>query len=132
MPKLGIMAVALLVMTASGCTPASSCPRTVEEAKLVDWDDEIVAGGYVIRYIPAPNGPERGYDINVSRPVSERASMDTYFLRTPIELAGIEDGMPVLLIGARTDRDKIVVQGAECPVLTPTTDEDVTRPFGDD
>jgi hypothetical protein len=34
--------------------------------------------------------------------------------------------MPVLLIGARTDQNMVVVPGPECPALAPTTEEDVT------
>ena len=120
---LGV-AVALLAMS-TACTPASACPRTVDEARQVTWDEEIVGGGHVIRFVPSPRGSSRGYDVNVTRPVSGRAQMDTYFLRTSEELDGIEDGMPVLLIGARTDRRPVVVAGA-CPPLTPTTEEDVT------
>jgi hypothetical protein len=123
--------IAALVTVSSACTPASACPRTVDEARQVGWDDEIVGGGYVTRFVPAANGPDSGYDINVTRPFSERARMDTFYLRTPIEIPGIEAGMPVLLIGARTDRNMVVVQGPECPALTPATEEDVTWRAGD-
>jgi hypothetical protein len=115
----------LVVIASSACTPASACPRTVDEARQVTWDEEIVGGGHVIRFVPSPLGSSRGYDVNLTRPVSGSAQMDTYFLRTPVELDGIEAGMPVLLIGARTDRRPVVVAGA-CPALTPTTEEDVT------
>jgi hypothetical protein len=129
---VALAGIAALVTVSSACTPASACPRTVDEARQIVWDDEIVVGGgYVIRFVPAAIGPDRGYDINVTRPVSERARMDTFYLRTPIEIPGIEAGMPVLLIGARTDRNTVVVQGPECPALTPTTEEDVTRRAGD-
>jgi hypothetical protein len=123
---VALAGIVVLVTVPSACTPASACPRTVDEARKVVWDDEIVGGGYVIRFVPAADGPDRGYDINVTRPVSERARMDTFYLRTPIEIPGIEAGMPVLLIGARTDRNMVVVQGPECPALMPTTEEDVT------
>jgi hypothetical protein len=126
-----LVGLAMIALSTAACTPASACPRTVDEARQITWDDGVVGGGYVIRYVPAANGLDRGYDINVSRPVSERARMDTFYLRTPMEIPGIEAGMPVLLIGARTDRNHIVVQGAECPALTPTTEEDVTWRFGD-
>ena len=120
---LGIAAA--LLATSTACTPASVCPRTVDEARQVTWDEEIVGGGFVIRFVPSPRATSRGYDVNLTRPVSGRAQMDTYLLRTTVELDGIEAGMPVLLIGARTDRRPVVVVGA-CPALTPTTEEDVT------
>ena len=119
-----------LFATSTACTPASACPRTVDEARHVTWAEEIVGGGYVIRFVPSPRGSARGHDVNLTRPVSGPAQMDTYFLRTTVELAGIEAGMPVLLIGARTDRRPVVVAGA-CPALTPTTEEDVTWRLGD-
>ena len=80
----------------------------------------------MIRFVPAPVGSARGYDINVTRPVSEGAQMNTYFLRTATEIPGISDGMPVLLMGDRTDRHFVLVAGA-CPALTPTTDDDVAE-----
>jgi hypothetical protein len=131
MRKLVALAGTAALVGVSACTPASACPRTVDDAMQVAFDEDVVAGGYVIRYVPAPNGLDRGYDINVTRPVSERARMETYVLRTPIEIPGIEAGMPVLLIGARTDRHLVVVPGPECPALTPTTEQDVAQQFGD-
>jgi len=115
----------MLVTASTACTPASACPRTIDEARQVTFDDQIVGGGYVIRFVPGGPPSTRGYEVNVTRPVSERAQLDTYLLQTPTEIAGIGNGTPVLFIGERTDRAHRVVAGG-CPPLTPTTDEDVT------
>lgn len=89
------------------------------------YDDEVVAGGYAIRYIPSPDDPAfRGYDVNVSVPISERSQLNTYFLKVDAPIPAIEDGMPVLLMGERTDRNFVLVPGA-CPGLTPVTEEEV-------
>jgi len=89
------------------------------------YDDEIVAGGYAIRYIPSPDDAAfRGYDVNVTVPISERAQGNTYFLGVDAPIPGIVDGMPVLLMGERTDRNFRLVPGA-CPGLTPVTEEEV-------
>ena len=122
---VAVASAVVVVIASSACTPASACPRTVDEARQVTWDDEIVGGGYVIRFVPGTQATNRGYEINLTRPVSERAQMDTYVLQTPVEIEGMADATPVLLIGARTDRAHRVVAGA-CPPLTSTTDEDVT------
>ena len=115
----------VLSLAATACDLGTGCPMTVDEATEMSFGDAIAGGGYVIRFIPSPDPSFRGYDVNVTRPVSERALMDTYFLRTSTELAGISDGDPVLLIGARTDRAHVVVAGM-CPPLTVTSEEDVS------
>lgn len=98
----------------------------MDEASQVTWDDEIVGGGYVIRFVPGDRATNRGYEVNLTRAVSERARLDTYLLQTAVEIDGIANGTPVLLVGARTDRATRVVAGA-CSPLTPTTEEDVTK-----
>jgi hypothetical protein len=109
------------------------CPRTVEEAMAVEWDDQIVGGGYAIRFVPSPDDPAfRGYDINLTRPVSDRADLDTYFLPIAAPIPGIQDGMPVLFIGERVDPfGPTSLRAGACPALTPTTEADVTNRFGD-
>lgn len=115
----------LLALASAACAPVATCPTTASEAATLEYDDEVVAGGYVIRYIPSEDDPQyRGYDVNVTRPVSERAQLDTYLLRVEAPLPGIANGQPVLLMGERTDRGFVLVPGA-CPALTPTTDADV-------
>jgi hypothetical protein len=101
------------------------CPQTLAEAEELTFDDELVAGGYAIRYVPSPNDAAfRGYDVNVTVPISEGAQLNTYFLSVEAPIPGIVDGMPVLLIGDRTDRNFVLVPGA-CPALTPSTVEEV-------
>lgn len=115
-----------VALSATACEPVATCPRTVTEAAAIEYDNEVVAGGYVIRYIPSDDDPQyRGYDVNVTRPASERAQLNTYLLRVDAPLPGIANGQPVLLMGERTDRSFVLVPGA-CPALTPTTDADVT------
>lgn len=128
MPQPGRPAAALglaFLVWISGCDLASRCPRTVDEAAETDWGDAIVGGGYAIRFVPSPQLGSRGYDVNLTRPVSDRAMLDTYFLRVEDEIPGIAAGDPVVLIGARTDRAHTVVGGV-CPALTVTTEEDVS------
>ena len=132
MPRSGRSAAALgmaFLAWLSGCElaadVASRCPLTVDEAAETEWGDAIVGGGYAIRFVPSPQLRFRGYDVNLTRPVSDRAMLDTYFLRAEGEIPGIAAGDPVVLIGARTDRAHTVVAGA-CPALTVTTDEDVS------
>jgi hypothetical protein len=115
----------VLSLTSSACELGTGCPTTVDEAAEMSFGDAIVGSGYAIRFIPSADPAFRGYDVNVTRPVSERATMVTYFLRTAAELPGVSDGDPVLLIGARTDRAHVVVAGT-CPPLTVTSDEDVS------
>jgi hypothetical protein len=123
------VSLAAAVVTSSACTTASPCLQTVDDALQGSWGDRLVGGGYVIRFVPGDRSANRGYDINVTRPVSEGAQMNTYFLRTATEISGISDGMPVLLVGDRTDRHFVLVAGA-CPALTPTTDDDVAERLG--
>ena len=132
MPRLGRHAAALgmaLVAWLPACDLAadvtSRCPLTVDEAAETDWGDAVVGGGYAIRFVPSPQLRFRGYDVNLTRPVSDRAMLDTYFLRVEDEIPGIAAGDPVLLVGARTDRAHTLVAGA-CPALTVTTEEDVS------
>jgi hypothetical protein len=114
-------------MSTAACevTDLGGCPATVDEAAEMDFDDAIVGGGYAIRFVPSPQLRFRGYDVNLTRPVSDRAMLDTYFLRVEDEIPGIAAGDPVLFIGARTDRAHTLVAGA-CPPLTVTTEEDVS------
>ncbi len=124
-----------LAVVSSGCgliDVGPSCPRTVDEALTVEFDDEIVGGGYVIRFVPSPEDPSfRGYDINLTRPVSPRAELETYFLPAESEIPGIADGMPVLFIGERVEpHGPTSLRAGTCPALTPTTEEDVTNRFG--
>lgn len=114
-----------LSVAVSACDLGTGCPKTVDEATKMSFGEAIVGGGYAIRFIPSADPSFRGYDVNVTRPVSERATMDTYFLRASTELPGISDGDPVLLVGARTDRAHVVVAGT-CPPLTLTSEEDVS------
>ncbi len=116
---------ALLAAPVAGCDPVAQCPTSVDEATAVEYDDEVVGGGYVIRYIPSIEDARfRGYEINLTRPASERAQLDTYLLRVDAPIPGIVDGQPVLLLGERTDRTFALVPGA-CPALVGTTEEDV-------
>ena len=121
------LALGVAAMSA-GCDlflPGPQCPRTVAEAQAVTYDDELVAGGYAIRYIPSPDDAAfRGYDVNVTVPISEGAQLNTYFLSVNVPIPGILDGMPVLLLGERTDRHFVLVPGV-CPALTPVTEEEV-------
>jgi hypothetical protein len=115
----------VLSLAATACDLGTGCPTTVDDAAELSFGDEIVGGGYAIRFIPSADPLFRGYEVNVTRPVSERATMVTYFLRTAAELPGVSGGDPLLLIGARTDRAHIVVAGG-CPPLTATSEEDVS------
>lgn len=128
MSRLGHVATLTLVLASgTACELADridgGCPTTVDEAAELDWGDAIVGGGAVIRFIPAPQPEFRGYDINLTRPISERARLNTYFLTVSDEIPGIAAGDAVLFIGTRTDRASRLVPGV-CPPLTVTTDED--------
>ena len=122
------VAIGALSATSAGCDllePARQCPRTVAEAEALTYDDELVAGGYAIRYIPSPDDAAfRGYDVNVTVPISEGSQLNTYFVKVDAPIPGIVNGMPVLLIGERTDRNFVLDPGA-CPALTPSTVEAV-------
>jgi hypothetical protein len=129
--RLCVASAALLGLVAvicGGCAlldPEPRCPQTVAEAEALTYDDEVVAGGYVIRFIPSPDDPTyRGYDVNVTRPISERSRFNTYLLNVEARVPGITDGMPVLLIGERTDANARLVPGL-CPGLTPVSEEEV-------
>jgi hypothetical protein len=113
--------------TTAGCdlVELPGCPQTLAEAEALTHDDELVAGGYAIRYVPSPDDAAfRGYDVNVTVPISDDAQLNTYFLSVDAPIPGILDGMPVLLLGERTDRHFVLVPGA-CPALTPVTEEEV-------
>ena len=123
------LALALgLAAMSTGCDlldPGPHCPRTIAEAQALEYDDEVVAGGYAIRFIPSPDDPAfRGYDVNLTVPISERARSDTYLLRVDAPISGIIEGMPVLLMAERQGPGSALVPGL-CPTLTPVTKEEV-------
>ena len=93
------------------CGLSLLCPQTLAEAEAMTLDDELVAGGHAIRYIPSPDDAAfRGYDMNVTVPISDGAELNTSLLSVDAPILGILDGMPALLLGERTDRHFVVVR----------------------
>ena len=112
---LGALAFSGL-LAACGWTP-TGCPRTIDEARQVVDRETFVGGGWLIRYVPSPDRPDfRGYDVNITTPVSPAGFLDTAFLRVPDEIPGVNDGDPVLLVGRREGR--VLVHPGPCPPLT--------------
>ena len=119
MPSLRLLAVACALAVLPGCAIPipNGCPQTIEAARTADLGDRtFVGGGYVIRFVPSPHGASRGYDVNITTPISPSGFIDTAFLRVSTEIPGIQNGDPVLLIGPR-ERGPIILPG-ECPPLT--------------
>jgi hypothetical protein len=114
----------VLPVAVSACELGTGCPETVDEAAEMSFGEAVVGGGYVIRFIPSPDPLVRGYDVNVTRPVSG-ATMNTYLLRVPAEIPGIAPGAAVLLIAERRDGALVPMAGL-CPALTVTSEEDVS------
>ena len=113
------------IVAFAGCETGSRCPQTIADARALTYDDEIIAGGYAIRFIPSPDDPAfRGYDVNLTIPISERARSNTYLLRVDAPIPGIVDGMPVLVMAERQGPGSALVPGL-CPALTPVTEEEV-------
>jgi hypothetical protein len=125
MPTRTLCALAL-VIGLGGCTLPTGCPQTIEAARTADLgDDMFVGGGVVIRFVPSPDPEYRGYDVNITRPISPANFLNTAFLRVVTELPGIEAGDPVLLIGPR-ERGALVLPGA-CPPLTVVGEDELEQ-----
>jgi hypothetical protein len=126
--RIALVAVAAMcaAVAIGGCEIGRDCPQTLAEAREMTYDDELVAGGYAIRFVPSPDDPEfPGYDVNVTVPISGEAQLNTYFLKVEDPIPGIIDGMPVLLLGERTDRHFVLIPGRACAGLTQVTVEEV-------
>lgn len=104
----------------SDMTPAGvPCPSSVEEAQAGNFDESMFLGaGHVIRFVPSPDREYRGYDINITRPLTPGAPfMDVGFLRIDDPLPGIAPGDPVLLVAERTERNHRLFTPGPCVPL---------------
>ncbi|HEX2766138.1 MAG TPA: hypothetical protein VHR55_05845 [Candidatus Limnocylindria bacterium] len=104
----------------SDMTPADvSCPSSFEEAQAGSFDESMFVGaGHVIRFVPSPDREYRGYDINITRPLTPGAPfMDVGFLRIDDPLPGIAPGDAVLLVAARTERNHRLFTPGPCVPL---------------
>lgn len=109
-----------LDLPSSGTTPASSpCPSSFEEAQAGNFDaSTFVGAGHVIRFVPSPDREYRGYDINITRPLTPGAPfMDVGFLRIDEPVPGITPGDPVLLVAERTERNNRLFTPNPCAPL---------------
>lgn len=103
-----------------GMTPAGvSCPRNFDEAQAGDFDDSMFVGaGHVIRFVSSGDDDYRGYDINITRPLTSGAPfMDTGFLRIDNPVPGIAPGDPVLLVAERTEKNHRLFTPGPCVPL---------------
>ena len=122
---LSVLAIAGVLAACSLPTP-TGCPQTIEAARALDPADRaFVGGGYVIRFVPSPDPEFRGYDVNITTPISPSGPLNTAFLRVANEIPGIQDGDPVLLIGPRA-RGVVVLPGA-CPALTVVSEDELDQ-----
>lgn len=104
----------------SDMTPADvSCPSSFEEAQAGSFDESTFVGaGHVIRFVPSPEREFRGYDINITRPLTRGAPfMDVGFLRIDDPVPGIAPGDPVLLVAERTERNHRLFTPGSCVPL---------------
>jgi hypothetical protein len=87
--------------------------------------DVFIGGGYLIRFVPSPDPEFRGYDVNITTPISPDGFLDTAFLRVTREVADVRDGDPVLLIGRR--ESGVVVHPGVCPPLAVVDEAELDR-----
>jgi hypothetical protein len=127
-PRIAVVAIFAIsaAVAIGGCQIGRRCPQTIAEAQAITWDDEIVAGGYAIRFIPSPDDPAyRGYDVNITLPISERAQPNTLLLRVDAPIPGIANGMPVLLLAERPPGAGTTMEPGLCPALTQVAEEEL-------
>lgn len=109
-----------LDLAPSHVTPAPApCPSSFEDAQAANFDESTFVGaGRVIRFVPSPDREYRGYDINITRPLTPGAPfMDVGFLRIDDPVPGIAPGDPVLLVAERTERNNRLFTPGPCVPL---------------
>jgi hypothetical protein len=109
-----------LDLSSSEVTPAAApCPSTFEEAQAGNFDESMFVGaGHVVRFVPSPDREYRGYDINITRPLTPGAPfMDVGFLRIDDPVPGIAPGDTVLLVAKRTERNHRLFTPGPCVPL---------------
>lgn len=107
-------------LSPSNKTPAGvSCPSSFEEAQAGNFDESMFVGaGHVIRFVPSRDREYRGYDINITRPLTPGAPfMDVGFLRIQDPVPGIAPGDTVLLVAERTERNNRLFTPSPCVPL---------------
>ena len=114
-----------------GCGAEAQCPRTLAEARDREYPDgAFVGGGFVIRYVAAPDDERdaRGYDLNITRVLTPTARRDPlHFLRVASPVPGIASGQAVLVVAERGERPNVLVPG-ECPPLVPLANPSQVEP----
>lgn len=117
-----------LAAVAPGCEAAHVCPLTPDDVASGSFSglgaDTVVFTGHVIRYVDSPEPESRGYDVGVRRWLKGTASPQGTFLRVAREVAGIQGGQPVMIIGEPVGTGAVIEAGA-CVPLVPISDEEV-------
>jgi len=121
------LTLTLLTACADGPDPSSSevtpvaapCPGSFEDAQATNFDaGTFVGAGRVIRFVPSPDREYRGYDINITRPLTPGAPfMDVGFLRIDDPVPGIAPGDAVLLVAERAERNNRLFTPGSCVPL---------------
>ncbi|MBA2631825.1 MAG: hypothetical protein H0U86_02285 [Chloroflexi bacterium] len=107
--------VAMLVAVASACEATHLSPLTPDDVETGSFSglggSTVVFTGHVIRYVDSPDPEFRWYDLGVRRWLKGSASEGT-FLSVEREVAGIQGGQPVMIIGEPVGRGVVIEAGA--------------------
>ncbi len=85
----------------------------------------------MIRFVPAPDGGYRGYDLDLRRVVVGAPTEPTVFLRLHDPINGLERGSPVLVVATVNSQNPQVLTPGPCPPIQQISEAEFIRWAGE-